>query len=193
MDREQENDSVEHSSRELEVARLIEEERPEEDSDDSLADIRHLEQVMDDIIERQERAERNREQDGQEIRAEDFVELPRDDLLGEPDFWHSITAQVNRVRDTMRAVRSREDDTRREILERVDHHFNNALEIYDAMNEELEDAIESISDIEDMLHTRLRGMNLQDPYRPSSSRTRQNTVPVQYNSAGEEIYTSEEE
>lgn len=199
MNREQENDSVVHSSPEHEDTGRTGGESPEEDSDDSLADIRYLEQVMDEITERQERIERNREQDGHEIRAEDFVDLTRDELLGEPDFWRSITAQVNRVRDQIRAIGAREDrhqeeedEVRREIRERVDHHWRASVEMHDAINDESPDdrwssavaPYESISDYEDALDVQMRGLNLT---------SRQDAVPVLYNSAGEEIYSSEEE
>ena len=219
MDREQENDSVVHSIPEHEETRSTEGEPPEDDSDDSLADIRYLEQVMDEITERQQRIERNREQDGHEIRAEDFVDLTRDDLLGEPDFWRSITAQVNRVRDQLRAIGPREDrlqeedEERREIRERVDQHRRAAVEMHDAVNDESPDnrwssavaPYESISDYEDALDVHMRGLNLTDdssdpdftdpylPIVPNSSQSRQDAVPVLYNSAGEEIYSSEEE
>ena len=222
MDREQESDSDVHSNPEHEETRSTGTESPEDDSDDSLADIRYLEQVMDEITERQQRIERNREQDGNEIRAEDFVDLTRDELLGEPDFWRSITAQVNRVRDEMRALGARddpqeeeEDEVRREIRERVDHHWRPLVEMHDAVNDESPDnrwssavaPYESISDYEDdiPLDVQIRGLNLTDdssdpdftdpylPIVPNSSQSRRDAVPVLYNSAGEEIYSSEEE
>jgi len=196
MDREQENDSIVSSSPEAEETRRTGEQPSEEDSDDSLADIRYLEQLMTEITERQERNERSLEQDPHEIRAEDFVELPRD----EPDFWHSITAQVNRVREQMRAVgearreEEDDDDVRREIRERVENHWRDVggrfNDIVDDENDDRWahplDPFESISDYEDELDTQMRRMNLQNT-------SRQNAVAVLYNSAGEEIYTSDEE